>query len=350
MPSLTRPIRTTSIFAVFVCVVMPGAAAAVDITLEKTYLAGLAEKLPPCPFEKTGQYRGTVDMFRILAIDPRTRQFRVACRIAGEFHQRSVLKKLKDNAGGTGSQSVADDGRWKAFSFDVRAAVNLEPGPDGMPRFRVDVEEVKRQELEGAAGILAKVMGRHFDEIVTRVADGKADRLSNRLNSEINRKAIAFREYGVFCGIDYTPDQVALHFDLTRLRREGIAGYVYATPHPGAVPLYRWRRIRTGSHFYTTSPNEPDPRAYASEGIACYVLPQATAGAAPFYRWIGRKEHFFTTAADGEGGARTGLLSEGVACYVFPTPKPDTVPFYRFVDPRNGLHFFTTHPHAEFAK
>jgi len=26
------------------------------------------------------------------------------------------------------------------------------------------------------------------------------------------------------------------------------------------------------------------------------------------------------------------------------------VPFYRFVDPKTGVHFYTTHPHAEFAK
>jgi len=26
------------------------------------------------------------------------------------------------------------------------------------------------------------------------------------------------------------------------------------------------------------------------------------------------------------------------------------VPFYRFFDPRTGRHFYTTHPHAEFAK
>ena len=31
-------------------------------------------------------------------------------------------------------------------------------------------------------------------------------------------------------------------------------------------------------------------------------------------------------------------------------PKPGSVPLYRFYDPARHSHFYTTHPHAEFAK
>ena len=70
----------------------------------------------------------------------------------------------------------------------------------------------------------------------------------------------------------------------------------------------------------------------------------------PLYRWNSPREHFYTTAADGERVYRLGYRLEGVACFLYPDPKPGTIPFYRFVDPRNGLHFYSTHPHAEFAK
>ena len=69
----------------------------------------------------------------------------------------------------------------------------------------------------------------------------------------------------------------------------------------------------------------------------------------PLYRWSNKKEKFYTTAKDGEAAWRFGFRLDGVACHVYPTPQPESVPLYRFVDPRNGGHFYTTHPHAEFA-
>jgi hypothetical protein len=178
----------------------------------------------------------------------------------------------------------------------------------------VDVEEVKKRDLDGFAGLLAKLMGREFDTIATRVADGKATRASDRLNREIVRKVSALREYGVFCGIDYAETEVVLRFDLTRLAREGIIGYLFVTPEPGTVPLYRWRHKGRGDHFYTTSINEPDRRIYESEGTVAYVRSQGISGAVPLYRWAGRKEHFYTTAPDGEAAPRAGCRFEGIAC------------------------------------
>ena len=65
----------------------PGPAqAGAEVKLSKDFLENLLEKLPPCPFNKTDHYRGTVHSFRLTAIEPRTRQFLVACQIEGEFH------------------------------------------------------------------------------------------------------------------------------------------------------------------------------------------------------------------------------------------------------------------------
>ncbi len=60
----------------------------------------------------------------------------------------------------------------RKFRFEITAGVNIEAGPDAMPRFRVEIEEVKKAELEGIAGLLAKLLGKFFDDMVTQLADG----------------------------------------------------------------------------------------------------------------------------------------------------------------------------------
>jgi len=47
---------------------------------------------------------------------------------------------------------------------------------------------------------------------------------------------------------------------------------------------------------------------------------------------------------------RTGTAALGIAFYVHTDALPGTVPLYRFFDPIRRQHFYTTHPHAEFAK
>jgi hypothetical protein len=350
---MSRPFWVACGIWPFVAVVAaPGVArSSAEVKVDRDFLAGLVEKLPPCPFEKAGRYRGRVDSFRLVAIDPAARQLLVACRVEGEFNERAVVAGLaRPGPRARQSPATSPEARWRKFRFDVRMAIGIEPAPDGTPRFRFEVDEVKRRELDGLAGTLAKVMGRHFDQLVTAFADSKAALLNDRLNAEVLRRVGLFREYGVFCGIDYTATQVVLRFDVTRLRPEGVACYVFPTPRPGAIPLYRWAHRTRGDHFYAASPAEPDRRAYRSEGVACYVLPAPQPGAVPLYRWVGRRERFYATTPNGAWSRRAGFLLEGVACYVFPHPEPGTVPLYRFLDPRRGLHFYTTHPHAEFAK
>ena len=318
--------------------------AAAEVKLDREFLAGLIEKMPPCPFQKAGQYRGTVRAYRLIGIDPGSRRFLVGCQIDGEF--RPPAPRLP----GRETRSDPSSGTWKNFRFDVKASVNMEPGVDGVPKFRVDVEEVKRQELEGLAGLLARFLGTLFDDLVTQIAHGKASLLSEKLNAQLLKRVATFREYGVLCGIDYAPAQVVLHFDLTRLRREGIAGYVFATAQPGTVPLYRWVHRRLGSHFYGLSPSPPNPQLFQSEGIACFVFERPLADAVPFYQWHGRGDRFYTVSAGGDWVRRAQYRLEGVVCFICPGPRPGTVPLYQFIDPRTGYHFYTLHPHAEFAK
>jgi hypothetical protein len=319
--------------------------AAAEVKLGKDFLDGVIEKLPPCPFEKAGKYRGTVHSYRLVAIDQGSRQFLVACQIEGEFHP-PVTGPISERIG----RSPQTPEGWRKFRFDVKARVNIEPGVDGVPRFRIEIEEVKRRELDGFSGIVAKFLGQYFDELVTQIASGRATRLSQRLNAEVVKRVALFKEYGVFCGIDYAPSEVVLHFDLTRFRLEGIAGYVFAEAQPGTVPLYRWLHPRQGSHYYTTSPGAPDRPNSVSDGITCHVSDHRVAETVPFYRWRNGRDDLYTTSPSGEGASRLGYRPRGIACYIDRDPKPGRVPLYRFYDPIRHHHFYTTHPHAEFAK
>jgi hypothetical protein len=319
--------------------------AGAEIKLGKDFLEGVVAKLPPCPFEKADKYRGTVHSYRLVAIEPGSRQFLVACQIEGEFRP-PVTGPLSEQLG----RSPTTPPGWRKFRFEVKAKLNIEPGALGSPRFRIEIEEVKRRELEGFSGVVAKFLGQYFDELVTQIAAGRTSRLNQRLNAEVTKHVAMFREYGVFRGIDYSPSEVVLHFDLTRFRLEGIAGYVLADAQPGTVPLYRWLHPANGSHYYTTTPAAPDRPNSVFEGIACYVREQPAALAVPFYRWRNGRDELYTTSKNGEGAGRLGYRPRGIACYIDRDSQPGKVPLYRFYDPVRHHHFYTTHPNAEFAK
>jgi hypothetical protein len=318
---------------------------AAEVKLDKDFLAGVIEKLPPAPFEKAGQYRGMVHSYRLVAIDPRARVFLVGCQIEGAFHP-PVAGPISERIG----RSPQTPEGWRKFRFEVKARVNIEPGGDAAPRFRVEIDEVKRRELDGFSGVLAKVLGQFFDEIVTQIASGRASRLNQKLNAEVLKRVSVFKEYGVFRRIDYTPTEVVLYFDLTRYQSEGVAGHVFAEAQPETVPLYRWFHPRQGSHFYTIRPGAPDRPNSVDEGITCHVFDHFVPGAVPLYLWWNGWDHFYTTTPNGEGAGRVGYRPRGIACYVYADPKPGTAPFYRFYDPTGHQHFYSTHPHAEFAK
>ena len=182
--------RTLAFFGVAAVALRPGPArsAPAEVKLDREFLAALVEKLPPCPFQKPGEYRGTAGAYRLVAIDPWPRRFLVACQVEGEF--RPPIPRPFSGESGPGGPGPPD---WRKFRFDVRVGVNIEPGNDGTPHFRVDVEEVKRRELEGVAGVLARLLGRQFDAIVTRIADGKVALLSDRLNAEVVRRLSALQ-------------------------------------------------------------------------------------------------------------------------------------------------------------
>ena len=250
-----------------------------EVKLDRDFIAGLVEKLPPAPFKKDNQYHGEAKGFRLIGIDPNSRRMHVRCEIVGAY--RPVIAQAVHQ----GQADKNAGGGWKTFAFDVLAAVKAEPGPDGAPRFTVEILEVKpqvrarRPSRPGASLIL----GRYFDDLVTQVADGKAQALGNKMNAQLRKKIDAFKEYGVLREIGYASDQLTLVFERDqRYKSDGIAGYVFATQKPGTVPLFRWSRPRFGDRYYTTTPGAiPGHPYYVFDGIACYVYPTAAPGTAP---------------------------------------------------------------------
>ncbi len=260
------------------------ARAAAEVKLDKDFINGIVSKLPPTSFEKAEKYRGAVHSFRLMAIDPRTRRFLIACQIEGEFHP-PVTGPISERVG----RSPQTPEGWRKFRFDVKALVNIEPGLDGAPRFRIEIDEVKKRELDGFSGVVARFLGQYFDELVTQLASGRASRLNNRLNDEIKKRVTLFKEYGVFRAIDYSPTDVVLHFDVSRFRSDGITGYVFSAAQPGTVPLYRWLHPRDGSHYYTIQPNTPDRPNSISDGISCYIYDHPGAETVPLFHWRKRE-------------------------------------------------------------
>ena len=143
--------------------------AAAEVKLGKDFLDGVVAKLPPTSFEKADKYRGTVHSYRLIAIDPRTRQFLIACQIEGEFHP-PVTGPISDRVG----RSPQTPEGWRKFRFDVKTRVNIEPGVDGAPRFKIEIDEVKKRELDGFSGVVAKFLGQYFDELVTQLRQWKS--------------------------------------------------------------------------------------------------------------------------------------------------------------------------------
>ena len=66
------PARQWIVLAMFAWNAVPSVRAegAAELKLSKDFLAGVLGKLPPCPFEKTDQYRGNVHSFRLNSIEP----------------------------------------------------------------------------------------------------------------------------------------------------------------------------------------------------------------------------------------------------------------------------------------
>lgn len=117
------------------------------------------------------------------------------------------------------------------------------------------------------------------------------------------------------------------------------------------IPVYRFYSPRSGTHFYTPSPEERDmvlatwPGIWHYEGVAYTVNPAKNTQ--PLYRFYNRKigSHFYT-ADSSEAAYIMATLAhtysyDGQTYAVNQAPVSNSVPVYRFYNVRNGSHFYT---------
>lgn len=116
-------------------------------------------------------------------------------------------------------------------------------------------------------------------------------------------------------------------------RFELIACYVFPTQAVGTVPMYRWFNGETGDHLYTIDPNgELAPTSgFVPEGPVFFVFASPQPNTLPLYRWSKPGDHFYTLDPTGELAPTSEYSSEGIACYVHGDPVQGTVPLHRWV-------------------
>ena len=295
-------------------------AASAEVAFEKEFLGSVLEALPPRPFQKQGRHRGSLHDFRLVAIDPVTRQFRVSCQVDGEYRP-----PIAAAIAGARNRGEKDDAGWRTFRFDLKLSLGIEPGPRGVPRVHARVDEIKRRELEGLAGTLALVLGSQFDDLATKIAEGRAEKLGAKLNADLEKRLAVFQQFGALAGVDYAADRVVLRFAAARSGPEP-AGYVLTEPVPGAVPLYLWVHPRLGTALYAMSPVVPSREGYRRDRVAGYVFPSPQPGTVALFRWRGPRGFLFTIAPDGAGATARGYRPAGVAGHLYPSPRPGTAP------------------------
>jgi len=138
---------------------------------------------------------------------------------------------------------------------------------------------------------------------------------------------------------------------------EGVVGYAYPAQHDLA-PVYRYWHPGNTDHLYTTNaadigtttPGQTGNHGYSSEGVAFHIFAHPHPGLVPLYRYWNpnTKDHLYTANA-GEIGTTTpgqtgnhGYTSEGLLGYVSPNPFHGGVPVYRYWQPTTHDHLYTT--------
>jgi sugar lactone lactonase YvrE len=119
------------------------------------------------------------------------------------------------------------------------------------------------------------------------------------------------------------------------------------------MPVYRFYRRSSDSHFYTASVSERDNvmatlgATYRYEGVAYQVNTANPGNGSPLWRFykLTNGSHFYTADPVERDTVRNTLSAyyryEGAAYDVCLTNVPGATPVYRFYNLKNGTHFYT---------
>ena len=134
---------------------------------------------------------------------------------------------------------------------------------------------------------------------------------------------------------------------------EGHAGYVFTTPTPDTIPLYRFYNGSISDHYYNTYPDVPP--GYAPQGIEGHVVARAAPDRTPLYRFYkpkkydidpmgsyveieGTDRYFYSTSP----AIPPGYTFQGIEGYVATTSGQDKKQLHRFYNPKTDDHFYST--------
>lgn len=128
--------------------------------------------------------------------------------------------------------------------------------------------------------------------------------------------------------------------------------YVYQIP-PTPVPVYRFYRASSGTHFYTADPEEMarvrDTMAsiYHLDGVGYQVNSSSPLNSAPLWRFFNRRTgtHLYTA----DEGEKNNILTNLSATYsldgvAYNVSKTCGTPVARFFSPGRGVHFYSADP------
>jgi hypothetical protein len=101
---------------------------------------------------------------------------------------------------------------------------------------------------------------------------------------------------------------------------EGITGYVYIEQIPGTLQINRSTKTQIGSHYYTTSAEDPAIYGYAAENAIGFAFPEQVEGSLPWHRLHkGDAISDFIHTTDLEEKAKLladGYRDEGIVAYI----------------------------------
>lgn len=122
----------------------------------------------------------------------------------------------------------------------------------------------------------------------------------------------------------------------------------------GEVPLYRFRNVRTGIHFFTANLDEKSllftSNDWEFESIASYVYDKPIKNAEPVHRFYNTLEgyHFFTTDENIRSqniqlntSGNWIWVYEGIAFYAYSSELAGTQEMFMMFNTRTGAYFYT---------
>lgn len=110
------------------------------------------------------------------------------------------------------------------------------------------------------------------------------------------------------------------------------------------IPLYRYNRDDTKTHYFTTNKNElgEGKNGYVLEGMCCFISAKKSRNTVPFYRYANGKDYVYSSSfgKDKIELKKTYRLQKKLG-YIYTQKTKGTVPLYKYYSYSLKRHFYT---------